>query len=78
MSRRETSSNYDDWLGVSDYDGQSRHGDSRVGIYGWRKQCLYCLLAVLLIMIIINLALTLWILKVMDLSTIVGMLDHVF
>jgi hypothetical protein len=39
-------------------------------LYGWRKKCLYILLAVLMIIIIINLALTLWILKVMEFTTV--------
>ncbi|XP_076468082.1 zeta-sarcoglycan-like [Babylonia areolata] len=39
-----------------------------VGVYGWRKRCLYSLVVVLLVMVIINLALTVWILRVMDFS----------
>ncbi|XP_053699299.1 uncharacterized protein LOC128746275 [Sabethes cyaneus] len=38
-------------------------------LYGWRKKCLYTVILVLMIMIIINLALTLWILKVMEFSS---------
>jgi len=38
----------------------------RVGIYGWRKRCLYALIVLLTVIIIINLALTIWILKVLD------------
>nr|XP_022902524.1 delta-sarcoglycan-like [Onthophagus taurus] len=41
----------------------------KVGIYGWRKRCLYILVLGLLIMVIINLALTLWVLKVMEFSS---------
>lgn len=37
-----------------------------VGIYGWRKRCLYILIVGLMIMMVINLALTLWVLKVLD------------
>ncbi|KAL1509101.1 hypothetical protein ABEB36_003895 [Hypothenemus hampei] len=44
-------------------------GSFRLGIYGWRKKCLYALILVLLFMVIVNLALTLWVLKVMDFST---------
>ncbi|XP_050299274.1 delta-sarcoglycan [Anthonomus grandis grandis] len=44
------------------------HQGFRVGIYGWRKKCLYALILVLLFMVIVNLALTLWVLKVMDFS----------
>ncbi|XP_043190316.1 zeta-sarcoglycan-like isoform X1 [Amphibalanus amphitrite] len=40
----------------------------KIGIFGWRKRCLYGLLLVLLLMVIINLALTLWIMKVLDFS----------
>ena len=31
-----------------------------VGIYGWRKRCLYCLLIVLIFIVAINLCLTFW------------------
>ena len=42
----------------------------KIGIFGWRKRCLYALLLVLLLMVIINLALTLWIMKVLDFSVV--------
>ncbi|XP_054707649.1 delta-sarcoglycan-like [Uloborus diversus] len=38
----------------------------RIGIYGWRKRCLYFLLILLCSMIVINLSLTVWIIKVLD------------
>ncbi|XP_064637376.1 delta-sarcoglycan-like [Lineus longissimus] len=38
------------------------------GIYGWRKRCLYCSTVFLLSAMIINFALTVWILRVMDFS----------
>lgn len=41
----------------------------RLGIYGWRKRCLYILILGLLVMVIVNLALTLWVLKVMEFSS---------
>ncbi|KAK7865842.1 hypothetical protein R5R35_001293 [Gryllus longicercus] len=41
----------------------------KVGIYGWRKRCLYLLILGLLVMVIVNLALTLWVLKVMEFSS---------
>uniref|UniRef100_A0A671LLS9 Sarcoglycan zeta n=2 Tax=Sinocyclocheilus anshuiensis TaxID=1608454 RepID=A0A671LLS9_9TELE len=44
----------------------------KVGIYGWRKRCLYFLVLLLMILIVVNLALTIWILKVMN-FTIDGM-----
>ncbi|GFR12849.1 delta-sarcoglycan, partial [Trichonephila clavata] len=40
----------------------------RIGIYGWRKRCLYFLVIILFSMVIINLALTIWIIRVMDFS----------
>ncbi|XP_043271848.1 zeta-sarcoglycan [Venturia canescens] len=41
----------------------------RIGLYGWRKRCLYSLILGLMIMVILNLALTLWLLKVMEFSS---------
>ncbi|XP_061108381.1 zeta-sarcoglycan-like isoform X2 [Conger conger] len=43
-----------------------------VGIYGWRKRCLYFFILLLLVVMIVNLALTIWILKVMN-FTVDGM-----
>ncbi|KAL5278427.1 SGCG family protein [Megaselia abdita] len=40
-----------------------------LGIIGWRKKCLFIILFILLVLIVTNLALTLWILKVMEFST---------
>ncbi|XP_024118182.1 delta-sarcoglycan isoform X2 [Oryzias melastigma] len=44
----------------------------KVGIHGWRKRCLYFFVLLLMFLILINLALTVWILKVMK-FTIDGM-----
>lgn len=44
--------------------------ESHLGIIGWRKKCLYVLLIILMLLIITNLVLTLWILKVMEFSTV--------
>lgn len=41
----------------------------RIGIYGWRKRSLYFLVILLSGLVIINLSLTVWILKVMDFTT---------
>ncbi|XP_063989502.1 zeta-sarcoglycan isoform X1 [Diachasmimorpha longicaudata] len=41
----------------------------RFGVYGWRKRCLYTLVLGLMIMVVLNLALTLWLLKVMEFSS---------
>ncbi|XP_026364254.2 zeta-sarcoglycan [Ursus arctos] len=43
-----------------------------VGIYGWRKRCLYFFVLLLLVTMIVNLAMTIWILKVMN-FTVDGM-----
>lgn len=40
----------------------------KIGIYGWRKRCLYVFILLLMVAVIVNLALTIWILKVMDFS----------
>ncbi|XP_008823225.1 gamma-sarcoglycan isoform X1 [Nannospalax galili] len=42
----------------------------KIGIYGWRKRCLYLFVLLLLIILVVNLALTIWILKVMWFSPI--------
>lgn len=41
-----------------------------VGLYGWRKRCLYFFLLLLLVTMIVNLALTVWIMKVMNFSVV--------
>ncbi|XP_032885104.1 delta-sarcoglycan isoform X1 [Amblyraja radiata] len=38
----------------------------KVGIYGWRKRCLYLFVLLLMTLLLVNLALTIWILKVMN------------
>lgn len=42
----------------------------KVGIYGWRKRCLYFFVLLLMILILVNLALTIWILKVMNFTIV--------
>lgn len=37
----------------------------KIGIYGWRKRCLYFFVLVLLAILVVNLALAIWILRVM-------------
>lgn len=49
----------------------------KVGIYGWRKRCLYFFVLLLMILILVNLAMTIWILKVMN-FTIVSKDTHFF
>lgn len=40
------------------------------GLHGWRKRCVYYFLLLLLATMIVNLALTVWIIKVMNLSLV--------
>ncbi|XP_039526589.1 gamma-sarcoglycan [Pimephales promelas] len=40
-----------------------------IGIYGWRKRCLYLFVLLLLIILVVNFALTIWILRVMWFNT---------
>lgn len=42
----------------------------RIPVDGWRKKCLFLLMLVLFILIGINMALTLWIIKVMEFSSV--------
>lgn len=48
----------------SDFDA----GYQPAGIYGWRKQCLYATVLFILVIVIMNLALTVWLLRVLDFS----------
>ncbi|NXT71772.1 SGCG protein, partial [Chaetops frenatus] len=42
----------------------------KIGIYGWRKRCLYLFVLLLLIILVVNFSLTIWILKVMWFSPV--------
>ncbi|XP_014604782.1 PREDICTED: zeta-sarcoglycan isoform X2 [Polistes canadensis] len=48
---------------------QTCKGGFRLGIYGWRKKCLYSLVLSLMIIVIVNLAITVWLLKVMGFTS---------
>ncbi|KAJ8400345.1 hypothetical protein AAFF_G00397280 [Aldrovandia affinis] len=37
----------------------------KIGIYGWRKRCLYLFILILIVILTVNFALTIWILRVM-------------
>ncbi|KAI4905240.1 hypothetical protein NFI96_016118 [Prochilodus magdalenae] len=41
----------------------------KIGIYGWRKRCLYLFVLLLIIILVVNLSLTIWILRVMWFNT---------
>ncbi|KTF87066.1 hypothetical protein cypCar_00037995 [Cyprinus carpio] len=47
-----------------------------IGIYGWRKRCLYLFVLLLLIILVVNFALTIWILRVMWFNTDSALLVH--
>ncbi|XP_055622752.1 uncharacterized protein LOC129766260 [Toxorhynchites rutilus septentrionalis] len=55
--------------GVPQQAAQASASGVQLTLYGWRKKCLYTVIMLLMVMIIINLALTLWILKVMEFSS---------
>ncbi|XP_059540433.1 gamma-sarcoglycan isoform X2 [Myotis daubentonii] len=48
----------------------------KIGIYGWRKRCLYLFVLLLLIILLVNFALAIWILKVMWFSPDSSLLLH--
>lgn len=52
------------------YPQTRSYSSSLAGVYGWRKKCLFVLIFGLLTLIVTNLALTLWILKVMEFSSV--------
>ncbi|XP_053176854.1 gamma-sarcoglycan [Scomber japonicus] len=41
----------------------------KIGIYGWRKRCLYLFVLLLIAILVVNFALTIWILRVMWFNT---------
>lgn len=44
--------------------------EDKIGIYGWRKRCLYFFLLLLLVIVAVNLALTIWIVVVLDFNLV--------
>ena len=41
-----------------------------IGIYGWRKRCLYIFILLLVVVVVVNLGLTIWILVVLDFNLV--------
>eukprot|EP00064_Thunnus_orientalis_P009263 superscaffoldBa00001163_g9286 len=41
----------------------------KIGIYGWRKRCLYLFVLLLIVILVVNFALTIWIFRVMWFNT---------
>ena len=52
---------------------QEAHDDdfiNPIGVYGWRKRCLYCLVLLLIVVVLVNIALTAWILAVLNFNIV--------
>lgn len=47
-----------------------------IGIYGWRKRCLYCLLILLTFIVFINLCLTFWLSLALGLHWVCSIYSH--
>ena len=41
-----------------------------IGIYGWRKRCIYFFILLIMVMTIINLSLVIWVMRVMDFNLV--------
>lgn len=83
-SRNLSHSNNNIRIGSSSLSGSGHRSKARsssigngfiLGLYGWRKKCLYALILGLALLIVVNLALTLWILKVMEFNTVSAKLE---
>ena len=48
----------------------SRDNDIPIGIYGWKKRLLYFCILLLFVVIVVNLALTVWIMVALDFSVV--------
>lgn len=47
-----------------------------IGLYGWRKRCLYLVIVLLMVVVLVNLGLTIWILVVLDFNTVSAPRQH--
>ena len=43
---------------------------TQIGIYGWRKRCLFMLIFVLILVVVFNLCLTLWFMEVLQFTSV--------
>ena len=60
-------------LAASPYEYRNEEDDilnSKIGIYGWRKRCLYFFLVSVAVVLILNLALLVWITRIMRLNLV--------
>ena len=51
-------------------ENNPRDSDIPIGIYGWKKRFLYFCILLLLVIIVVNLALTVWIMVALDFSVV--------
>lgn len=65
-------------LSTADNNNPQNFSQIKIGIYGWRKRCIYGFILTLLIMVILNLALSFWILKVMEFSPVGGFTEPAY
>ena len=42
----------------------------KIGIYGWRKRCIYLFIVFMMATVVVNMALTIWILRVLHFSIV--------
>jgi len=59
-----------EWLSSNNVKTGYAADGSLLGLYGWRRRCLLFTLTILLILVTINLALSLWMLKVLNFSRV--------
>ena len=53
---------------------QSVDHECQIGIYGWRKKFLYILIILIAALVVLNAALTLWIISVLNFSMVLNLL----
>lgn len=68
MSRRQDTNQSNDDIDYARHDPVNII--YKIGIYGWRKRCLYLLILIITVITIINLALTIWIMHVMNFNLV--------
>lgn len=67
---REGNNDMDEFKEEEDNKSNAAPLTLNIGVYGWRKRCLYFSLLLLLVIIAVNLALTIWILIVLDFNSV--------
>jgi hypothetical protein len=49
---------------------QVERAQNPIGLYGWRKRCLYFVIVLVVVLMLVNLGLTIWILVVLDFNVV--------